>query len=578
MVNLKPDNTTHALVDREDMPGNGTGRTTSGKSWRAPAIILSTLLIGLGIALAHHFMNVSLDNVSIKDVRVSQAWISRFSTALAFLTKLSFTTSIGASFVQHQWLRFHQQSFKVREVDAVTSVLTDLLSLFSSLVWFRHPILVLTALASWIIPFAAVVTPGSLSVLPMRTTTPMMLQVPQPLYDLTNYGYVSAGGSYVVTIDERVLKLAYATASTAQPVSLQPTHPNETYHLQFNGPAVKCGPANDSFIHNISSLYGGYSAGNKILYKSWVPGSEGDHRGPKTETLDYNSRDGARLFVMTNLVDTNVYVNQTTGATLVNVTECVLYNATYDVDFTFQSFKQTHQMNISHWLNPVFSPVYGLDREFLGGLGGRSNAIFSYCTMMSAFGKLLVGQEDRSHYNIDSNLYTSRRVLHVNWNHSETVETGLEQLFQNFTLSLLSDEGLRCVSPPEDRFFLKYLTKNHNRKNASLADSVPVTVETWPVIYVYDRSDLFLAYGLSFLAVCICAVIGLHAFFVNHGSYQNVFSTFLRTTNDAQMRNLIEQEDNGADPLPKYLAQATVNVMARKETAYVAWELQRAVD
>ena len=112
-------------------------------------MIICMLLIGLGVAIAHHSMNVRLDKMPIDDVAVSQAWISRFSTALAFLAKLSFTTSIGASFVQHQWLRFHQQSFKVEEVDAVTSVLSDLSSLFRSPVWFRHPILALTALASW---------------------------------------------------------------------------------------------------------------------------------------------------------------------------------------------------------------------------------------------------------------------------------------------------------------------------------------------------------------------------------------------------------------------------------------------
>jgi hypothetical protein len=294
-----------------------------------------------------------------------------------------------------------------------------------------------------IIPLAAVVTPGSLSVLPVRTTTAMMLQVPQPLYDLTNYGYVSGGGSYIVTIDDRVLKLAYATASTAQPVALLSTYQNETYHLQFNGPAVKCGPANESVIRGVSSQYGGYSGGNKVIYRSWVTGSEGDSAGPGTGTLDYDSRDGARVFIMTNFVDSDIIVNTTTRAKQVNVTECVLFNATYDVDFTFQSLQQTHNMNISTWLNPVFSPVYGLDDL---ELGGRRDTIFSYCVMMSTFGKLLVGQEDRSHYNIDSILYTSRKVLNINWNRSEAVETGLEQLFQNFTLSLLSDEGLRYVS------------------------------------------------------------------------------------------------------------------------------------
>jgi hypothetical protein len=99
---------------------------------------------------------------------------------------------------------------------------------------------------------------------------------------------------------------------------------------------------------------------------------------------------------------------------------------------------------------------------------------------------------------------------------------------------------------------------------------VPVTVETWPVTYVYDRFGLLLAYGLSFLAVCICAVIGLHAFVVNRGSYQNLFSTFLRVTNSPQMRALIQSEDNGADPLPKHLAQAVVDVVPQNDRSNVS--------
>lgn len=263
-----------------------------------------------------------------------------------------------------------------------------------------------------IIPFAAVVTPGSLSVLPVPTTTPKMLQVPQPLYDSTDYGHRTPMGNFALTVNDRILKLAYATASTAQPISFQPSYPNQTYHLQFNGPAVKCDPANDTFTYNISSLYGGYNAGDKMFYRSWVPGSEGDSKGPGTETFAK-----ARLFIMSQFGSSNTVLNiSNTPRSLVNLTECVLYNATYDVDFNFQSTQQTQNVNISSWLNPVSVPISNYN---------ISDTVVSYYIMMKAFGTLLVGQEIHSHYNFNSTLYTSRHILNVDWDRSEAVETDL---------------------------------------------------------------------------------------------------------------------------------------------------------
>jgi hypothetical protein len=121
------------------------GRSTK-VSWRAPITILLALLVGLGFALAHHFMGASLNN---KPVDISQAWVSRFSTALAFLVKLALATSVGAAYTQHQWQRLRQQDFRTSEIDAMTSVLANAFSFLSSTVWLKHPVLALMALVSW---------------------------------------------------------------------------------------------------------------------------------------------------------------------------------------------------------------------------------------------------------------------------------------------------------------------------------------------------------------------------------------------------------------------------------------------
>lgn len=122
---------------------------SSGPSWRAPTTMLIALFLGLGLALAHHFMGVSLNGKPIARVGIAQAWIFRFGTALAFLVKLALATSVGAAYTQHQWQRLREQSFRISEVDALTSVLANAFNFLSSTIWLKHPVLALMALISW---------------------------------------------------------------------------------------------------------------------------------------------------------------------------------------------------------------------------------------------------------------------------------------------------------------------------------------------------------------------------------------------------------------------------------------------
>ena len=42
----------------------------------------------------------------------------------------------------------------------------------------------------------------------------------------------------------------------------------------------------------------------------------------------------------------------------------------------------------------------------------------------------------------------------------------------------------------------------------------------------------------------------MHAFYINTSSYQNNFSTFLRTTRNQELLGQIDRDDDGMDPLP----------------------------
>lgn len=118
-------------------------------SWRAPATMLCSLLLGFGIALAQHFTYLSLDKQPVSDVSLSQAWVARISTGLAFAAKVALTVCVGTAYVQHQWLRFQQTPFNVAEIDKVTGVLGNIFCFLESTVWYRYPMLAFMALIVW---------------------------------------------------------------------------------------------------------------------------------------------------------------------------------------------------------------------------------------------------------------------------------------------------------------------------------------------------------------------------------------------------------------------------------------------
>lgn len=90
-------------------------------------------------------------------------------------------------------------------------------------------------------------------------------------------------------------------------------------------------------------------------------------------------------------------------------------------------------------------------------------------------------------------------------------------------------------------------------------------MNTWPTTYVYTASELLLAYGVAFLCALSCSVVGLYAFYMNNASYQNLFSTYIRATNNLDIRSQTELGDDGADPLPKAFAKSHVALGGRQE-------------
>ncbi|PVH69936.1 hypothetical protein DL98DRAFT_437971 [Cadophora sp. DSE1049] len=123
------------------------------------------------------------------------------------------------------------------------------------------------------------------------------------------------------------------------------------------------------------------------------------------------------------------------------------------------------------------------------------------------------------------------------------LQTGLETLFQNITISLASSPSLQF-----------------NASSAFFPPPTNVKLSTLQNIYVYSSYKLWLAYGLAISASTTIVVFGLVAIFLlNHASYSQTFSSSLRLARGAEMSVEVEKSDlDGRDPLPKYLEESSV--------------------
>jgi hypothetical protein len=95
---------------------------------------------------------------------------------------------------------------------------------------------------------------------------------------------------------------------------------------------------------------------------------------------------------------------------------------------------------------------------------------------------------------------------------NQSLAYGIEQLFQNMTLSLLSKS--------------QYL--------AEAGQMTDVVLDRWLNVYAYDQKNLLISYGVALVLTLLACAVGCAKVYRNGVSYSNSFSTVLRTTRHLQ--------------------------------------------
>ncbi|KAL2794849.1 hypothetical protein BJX66DRAFT_337459 [Aspergillus keveii] len=272
------------------------------------------------------------------------------------------------------------------------------------------------------------------------------------------------------------------------------------------------------------------------------------------------------------------------------VLECTLYNTSYSGNFTFVNGVQ---QSVNFTRGRVLNNVTYVHKIYDGDLNTAEAQInaqsdlktLSYQAVMDALGRVLVGAIGLAQTRLAPGTMSAPTVTHgLNITDTSVMSTvvgsvaelaflanytehngpvdpvgGLsttisrstagqslpeiiEGFFENITLSMMSSDSLQF---------------NYSSKLAPA--NVPVTLTQIANLYSFSKAVLWATYGVALLLTLGVVAVGLYAHVASHGSYTSKFSTILRTTHGATLSTSIEVVDeNGQDPLPRYIADSTI--------------------
>lgn len=117
--------------------------------WRAPAIMVSSLLVGFALVLGHHFFYQSLHLLPTREARFEQQLNTNIGTAFAFVVRMFFVISVATAYWQLFWHQVKARPTPVSTLDTLSSLIENALEFFSVRTLIHFPILAFMAVIIW---------------------------------------------------------------------------------------------------------------------------------------------------------------------------------------------------------------------------------------------------------------------------------------------------------------------------------------------------------------------------------------------------------------------------------------------
>ncbi|KAK4085596.1 uncharacterized protein Triagg1_586 [Trichoderma aggressivum f. europaeum] len=574
--------------------------------WQSPTSMIGLFLGATGAAVAHHLYYDSIDGsevVIVQDewtlqaVRNSQEWKLRFGAGLAFLAKAMFAASAIVAYEQRAWLTARNKAITVAGLDAMFSAAQSPLSFFSWDFLRKAKAGAIMALLAWCIPLAAVITPGTLVVVPTTLSASKSFPVPvvnfsqvQPLYDFYSsvIGYDDQSTSNGIT--PYLSRLVSSTATSSQILPMNIGIANSTYNLTFHGPSFRCqesSPVIAEAIYltvNATWFMFGNGGFNSTIDPRELPSMAWLAFTPPTTILSIvadskitplrnqwnyflafvfscitqpamwqetlpdlgslplcegitGSYEGGPNIVPLQNVTSVEYGQYNHGRLWVwaqNITyDCVLTDTEYSTRFFYSTSEQAQRIDPEYSFKWTEEDLYGSYFYLADALANLLGGA------VRVVGKGIMAYKTRV---IDTGIFGALKAESTNNASSGLLPKLLAQdsraLARNKTVGELIEELSRNITLSV--FSLDQML---------IQNDTMVKVSSDVNVYSYNRRVLIITYAVVFLGTLIALLIGGVAYFKNGVSHEVSFSAFMSTTRNYRLDEITVGSSMGAMPL-----------------------------
>ncbi|KAL0262041.1 hypothetical protein SLS55_003476 [Diplodia seriata] len=499
-----------------------------GVHWKSPTLMLSLFIFGIGCCIAHHFFYQSLDGAAVES-SIPQQWALRIGIGLAFLAKASLAASVGVAFTQRLWVTLRTKPISLRGLDNIFSLAVDPTSFLNGEALTQAKLLCLLAAAMWCIPIIATFTPATLSVrLEIRVNT-TDAKVPSLSYEnAPNWGEYE-GAQSLIGAAVPVHRVLATTSTSGDILRVTPPFPNSSYTLDFFGPSLKCynlsatdlAPEDESIV-----------APHRKVYESVIQANLArDNATWAADHIYLGATSNASSLSDTLFINVQGLQEHNITCNLWNTSYTVHYNSAADGTKSPTITRLTHTAPVQIEAgNPMtqYTPhqiAFFSWTKALTALLASSINLSAAATVTNPDASLLKTNLASCREVLDGLNQTSSGTAYTDYAsmcRNATLPRGIEDLAQNFTLSLIAASAA----------------------SGSSTTSTPVTAWHPAAVYAYHARTLIIAYAAGAGVALACVLVGARAYAVNGfsapGAPTASFSSVLLTTRNQDLDRLVE--------------------------------------
>jgi hypothetical protein len=117
--------------------------------WKAPLVMLSSMVLGIAFTIGHHLFYQSLHHKPTGDAVFAQQINTGIGTAFAFIVRMFLVISVGTAYLQLFWHQVKKRPTSVSQLDTLNSITVNAFQFLRVQTLARFPVMALVALILW---------------------------------------------------------------------------------------------------------------------------------------------------------------------------------------------------------------------------------------------------------------------------------------------------------------------------------------------------------------------------------------------------------------------------------------------